>query len=129
MVWVLGSSLVTRAFVHARASEEGIHLGLQRYGFNLWWQGKGGMHWNQVLPSIETMLEYQLPPKVLVIHCAGNDIGRVPLGNLRHDSLDTLHQLRLLIPSVHIIWSQILPRKWKYGKSGYGEFISWGWVY
>jgi hypothetical protein len=43
LVWIIGSSIVRNAFVHARKSSVGINLGLSRVGLQLLWQGYGGM--------------------------------------------------------------------------------------
>lgn len=49
------------------------------------WQGTGGIRWVHDSRSIDTMLKYELPPR-----CGGNDIGRIPLGDLRHGISRTL---------------------------------------
>lgn len=105
----MGSSIIKRAFTHARqATREGIHLDLARYGVNIWWQGKCGMKWHQVLPTIKFLLTIEEPPHILVIHCGGNDIGANP--RLRADIKQVLGKIRSLLPETMIVWSQILPR-------------------
>ncbi|VDI80263.1 Hypothetical predicted protein [Mytilus galloprovincialis] len=41
-VWIVGSSLIRNAFVHARSKTGGVNLGLHRIGVKIWWQGYGG---------------------------------------------------------------------------------------
>ncbi|XP_071177847.1 uncharacterized protein [Mytilus edulis] len=42
-VWIVCSSLIRNAFVHARSRTGGVNLGLHRIGVKIWWQGYGGM--------------------------------------------------------------------------------------
>ena len=51
-VWVVGSSIMRRAFVTDRNKHGGVCLGLQRLGINIWWQGKGGMVWLDMYLSL-----------------------------------------------------------------------------
>lgn len=96
--------------MQARSTEEGVHLGLQRFGVRVWWQGQSGMCWRQVLRTVQNMVKYEDPPKILVVHCGGNDIGTVPSADLRVKMLATIRVLGDLLPNTHIVWSQILPR-------------------
>jgi hypothetical protein len=56
IICVVGSSLVKNAFVEARQSYDGCSLGLKRNNFRVWWQGKGGMSWGELVPRIEHVL-------------------------------------------------------------------------
>jgi len=79
---MVGSSIVKRAFVHARGTPSGIHLGLSRIGIELWWEGYGGMHWFQIKSKVRQMLQMDNAPKMLIVHCGGNDIGFIPISDL-----------------------------------------------
>ncbi len=111
-VWIIGSSIIKHAFSHARATYDGISLGLNRKNCKVWWQGKGGMRWDELVPKIENLLKkkYEHPPDILVIHCGGNNLGYRKLHKFRHNIRSELSKVRVLLPNCKIVWSQILPR-------------------
>ena len=89
-------------------------MGLGRLHASVWWQGKCGMRWHQLLPTIKTLLRYEDPPEWLVLHCGGNAIGQIPLKQLRAKMLNDVVFLRTSLPNTKLVWSQILPRlEWK----------------
>ncbi|KAJ8316547.1 hypothetical protein KUTeg_005904 [Tegillarca granosa] len=55
------------------------------------------------------------PPKFLVLHCSGNDIGSYEKSiELMHRICCTIKVLWHMLPNTKLIWSQILPRlKWR----------------
>ena len=117
-IWIVGSSLVRNAFVHARSRTGGVHLGLQRIGVHIWWQGYSGMVLKDLEPTIKNVLKYEEPPNYIVIHVAGNDLGRIKVVFLRNNIKNTLKRIQTYLPSTIIVWSQILPRKtWRYSDS------------
>lgn len=60
------------------------------------------------------MLRYEDPPRYLVLHRGGNDIGQIKSSELREKMEQSLDALSPLLPRANIIWSQILPRlKWR----------------
>lgn len=114
-VWVLGSSIVKHAFVHARSRPGGIHLGLCRLNVSILWQVRSGMSYKDILRLLKKLLEFEDHPHILVIHCAGNDIGKEPIGILRNKLKAVLSSVARLLLHTLLIWSQILPRlKWRY---------------
>ena len=105
------------AFIEARKSYDGSNLGLKRTGFRLWWQGKGGMTWGELVPRINFLLNFENPPKVLVIHCGGNSLGLISLFELRRQMKTAILKIHSMLPSTKIVWSQILPRSaWRYSE-------------
>ena len=72
-VWIVGSSLIRNAFVHARSRTGGVNLGLHRIGVKIWWQGYGGMGIKDLESTIKRLMKYEKAPKYLVLHIAGND--------------------------------------------------------
>ena len=82
---------------------------------SVFWQGKGGMKWNEVLPKVRTLLRIEDPPAYLMIHCCGNDIaGKTNSITLRHDIESDLITLSRMLPNTTLVWSQVLPRlKWR----------------
>ncbi|VDI05624.1 Hypothetical predicted protein [Mytilus galloprovincialis] len=79
-VWIVGSSLIRNAFVHARSRTGGVNLGLHRIGVKIWWQGYGGMGLKDLESTIKRLMKYEKRPKYAVLHIAGNDLGKTKLG-------------------------------------------------
>lgn len=114
-LWIVGSSIVKHAFARARKSFEGSQLDVQRFGASLWWQGKSSLRWCLVCGYVRMLLQFEDPPDLLVLHVGGNDLGQVPLGDLRFNILLFLEDLRSLLPHTKFVYSQILPRlHWRY---------------
>ena len=69
--------------------------------------------------TIKGMLIIHGYPSAIIIHCAGNDIGDVPLGLLLYNMKQTFLSLIVdILPGIPIIWSSILPRiTWRYSSS------------
>ena len=102
-VWIVGSSIIKRDFVYARGTFEGSNLGLRGRDCSLWWQGKGGMAWEELMPRVKYLLRFNQPPDFLVIHCGGKSIGAVKLRELRCQINDSVGQLMTLLPSTKLI--------------------------
>lgn len=117
----MGSSIIKRAFCAARKEHGGANLNML-IEKGVFWQGKAGMRWADVLPKIKQMSQYEDPPKLLVIHCGGNDVGLIPAQVLRGRIRKGLQLISTLLPKTKIVWSQILPRnRWRADKSGKGN--------
>lgn len=111
----MGSSIIKKAWCHSKSRPGGSGLNLDRYGVRIWWQGYSGMKIWQLRPKIEIMATYEHAPAILIIHCAGNDIGRRPVGDLRRILKSEITKIQSILPQTIIVWSQILPRKsWRY---------------
>ena len=68
--------------------------------------------------QITTMMKYEDPPKFIVIHIGGNDIGASKVEHLRNDVKHVLTWVARNLPNTLIIWSQILPRiNWRYSEN------------
>ena len=51
-----------------------------------------------------------------MLHCGGNDFGKVPILKLRNDMKEDFIEIKKLLPDSCIVWSQILPRpRWLNG--------------
>ncbi|CAG2248065.1 unnamed protein product [Mytilus edulis] len=117
-VWIVGSSLIRNAFVHARSRTGGVNLGLHRIGVKIWWQGYGGMGLKDLESTIKRLMKYEKAPKYLVLHIAGNDLLKTKLGFLRNEIKTTLEKVQSYLPNSSIVWSQILPRtNWRHSIS------------
>ena len=56
------------------------------------------MRWAQFVPRVQYLLNFESPPKVLIIHCGGNSLGYVPLHTLRRQIVDAILEIRMLLP-------------------------------
>lgn len=117
-VWCVGSSIIKHAFSHSRNRPGGTNLGLERLGLKLWWQGYSGLQFTQIKLKLKLLQRIKPQPAYLLIHCGGNDIGRLTLGDLRNIIKCTIRYLVRELPESRIIWSQILPRQvWRYSNN------------
>jgi hypothetical protein len=117
-VWIIGSSIIKHAFTYARTTYDGISLGLNRRNCSIWWQGNGGMHWDELVPRIKYLLKIERAPDMLIVHCGGNNLGYHHLHKLRLQIKASLNRVQKMLPNVKIIWSQILPRlSWRSSKN------------
>ncbi|KAK3105886.1 hypothetical protein FSP39_007913 [Pinctada imbricata] len=66
-VWVVGSSIVKHAFVKARTSYDGVNMGLQRCNTTVWWQGQGGMRWNQLERKLTYLQTFEDFPRLFSV--------------------------------------------------------------
>ena len=73
-IWLVGSSIAKKAFIYSRSTYDGTQLGLNRHGYRVWWQGLGGMVWDELVPRIKYLLNFEDSPSILVMHCGGNSI-------------------------------------------------------
>lgn len=111
----MGSSIVKHAFVAACRSPGGPNLNLSRVNISMWWQGYGGMEFPQVKSKLVYLSSLETPPDFLIIHCGGNNIGKMSSADLRQMIKNTLNFVYRRFPRTRIIWSQILPRRsWRY---------------
>ncbi|XP_045200881.1 uncharacterized protein LOC123554666 [Mercenaria mercenaria] len=115
-VWIVGSSLIKGAYLTACQRINGEQLGLQSISGNVLWEFLGGMKVSDLSDTITYLLNFNRPPKFLIIHCGGNDIGQRPMVEITWAIKDFITKTVLVkMPETKIIWSQILPRRsWRY---------------
>ena len=82
-VWILRSSIIKGAWLHARTRPGGSNLTLERLAIKIWWQGYSGMKLCDVKPKLQTMFSFEEAPDIIVLHCGGNDLGQHSIGDLR----------------------------------------------
>lgn len=119
-VWIVGDSYVRRGEQRALESM-GTNLGVSAH---VQWFGKGGMCWHDLLPFFHQCLKRRTAPDVLVIHCGGNDLGRVKSVLLLDAMKANLHDLHKQFPKMKIILSSINQRRhWRYAPPGKMEKV------
>ena len=60
----------------------GHKLGLQVLGYSVLLGGISGMRWDELVPTVHSMTNCFGIPKMVLIHCGGNDNGIDPCGKL-----------------------------------------------
>lgn len=114
-VWILGDSYVRRSKDRARETI-GKNLDMPAH---VEWFGRGGMCWNSLLHVFHQCLKGRTAPDVLVIHCGGNDLGRVKSVLLVKAMKEDLQYLHKNFPLMKIVFSLINQRPhWRYGPPG-----------
>lgn len=76
----------------------------------IFWQGRSGLKWKQLVPLLKHLLTVEERPDFLIIHCGGNSIGMKSTAELIFDMKQDLVEIFRLFHNSVIIWSQILPR-------------------
>ncbi|XP_041362244.1 uncharacterized protein LOC121378230 isoform X2 [Gigantopelta aegis] len=114
-VWIIGSSIVHWAGIQAQTRPGGGNLGLQQAGICVKWYGNRGMRWSQLDQFILGKLQHQTPPNSMILQLGSNDMVTVKNRVLIQEITCSVLRLRSLLPSVRIIWSNMLPRLYWHG--------------
>ncbi|KAG1930593.1 hypothetical protein F2P79_022158 [Pimephales promelas] len=89
----------------------GTNLGLHS---QVQWFGRGGLCWRDLLSFFKQCLKGRTPPNVLVIHCGGNDLGRV-MSVLLVNEMKDLREINVKFPQMKIVFSSINQRRhWRH---------------
>ncbi|XP_017312321.2 uncharacterized protein LOC108258294 isoform X2 [Ictalurus punctatus] len=119
-VWIVGDSYVRRSEARARETM-GTNLGVAS---QVEWFCRGGMYWGELLYFFKQCLEGRTAPDVLVIHCGGNDLGRVERLLLLRTMKRDLFELHRQFPQMKILFSSITQRRqWQHGLPGKVEKV------
>lgn len=114
-VWILGSSIIKKGFLHARGRQGDTNLGFDIRDVDIVWQGYSGLKLTQVTNKLKTLSQIFEDPSMIILHCGGNDIGQLKLHEARKIAKRILVFLKGNFPYTRIVWSQILPRNnWRY---------------
>ncbi|CAC5384441.1 unnamed protein product [Mytilus coruscus] len=117
-IWVIGSSIVTRASDHVQIRPVGASLELEKIGCHLVWIGMSGMKWQNLVSLVQCIINWRSIPFAVIIHCGGNDIGDTPCGELLHHMKFAIAILSKMLPGTVLVWSSILPRfKWRFSNN------------
>jgi lysophospholipase L1-like esterase len=116
VIWLIGSSIIRHGFLAACKREDGPMLGLKNAEF--WWQGYIGLGLKDIRMKLATLGKTRDPPNYILLHCGGNDIGKLKLFSIRQEITFVLRYIQTNYPHTKIIWSGILPRLyWKYSSN------------
>lgn len=97
----------------------GMDLGLQTSGCRISWFGQRGMTWKQFTPAVGSYLDRHPSPGMILIQVGSNDLGSTKGFELVHDIECDLLRLRVLLPDVKIVWSELLQRRyWHTAREG-----------
>ena len=76
------------------------------------------MRWDELVPIVHSMTNCFEIPKMVLIHCGGNDIGIDPCGKLLFHLKFAVYVISKMLPGSMIAYSNILPRRtWRYSNN------------
>ncbi|XP_073765255.1 uncharacterized protein isoform X2 [Danio rerio] len=105
-VFVVGDSYIRRGEQWARQTV-GTNLGLDAH---IRWFGCGGLVWRNLLSFFHRCLGGRAVPDVLLVHCGGNDLGKIKSIILAAMIKQDLRDLHRQFPQMKIIFSAITQR-------------------
>ncbi|XP_041446756.1 uncharacterized protein LOC121403117 isoform X1 [Xenopus laevis] len=108
LVWIIGHSFVHRARARAEQRTYTTNLGIK--DVRIVWMGIRGLKWPDLLPIILQMKSRWGFPAIILIHLAGNDIGKGRNIDLIRNIKRDLAQIRFIFPNTVIMWSEVVPR-------------------
>lgn len=73
--------------------------------------GTSGMHWNQLLSTLQLKMMFNPPPALILIHLGGNDLVNIKQAKFMKLIRRDLSYVASVFPHAYIVWSDILPRK------------------
>ena len=77
---------------------------------DIWWQGYSGLRLISTKLKIRTLAKLEDPPRFLLLHVGGNDLGVIKLKTIMSEASSLLNYIHRRLPHTRVIWSQILPR-------------------
>ncbi|XP_075472516.1 acyl-coenzyme A thioesterase 11 isoform X3 [Ascaphus truei] len=112
--WIIGDSHVHWAEKRAIKYPYGRNLGLGMKQAKIFWWGRRGLLWGELLSRVLALAKVRRPPLILFIHAGGNDLAVVHSIKLINAIKKDLAHILALWPGIQIIWSDIICRKvWK----------------
>ena len=73
---------------------------------------KKGLLWSELTATVEKKIDSLPLPFLLVIQLGSNDLGKVSSYDLIQDIKRDILRLSLRLPNTHIVWSEILMRRY-----------------
>ncbi|XP_041439796.1 uncharacterized protein LOC121400543 [Xenopus laevis] len=115
VIWIVGDSYIARAHQRLQIYPPGTLLSFLPTQVVIQWFGVGGMRWEQVLLKFAAQMRIAMPPDILVVHCGGNDLGRVSQRELIRVMRCDLERIMQLAPNVKIVFSEMVSRiHWRF---------------
>ena len=87
-IWFIGDSIVRRANTYA------VKEGFKITEKTIWWCGKSGMRWEDLLQTIQLQMLHHRPPSILLIHLGGNNIHNTKITKLMSSIKKDLQYIR-----------------------------------
>ena len=111
-MWIVGSSIVRGAWVYLKGKKTDTNIG----DSTVWWQGYGGLLVRSLKRKFKLLQNINpSQPKIIIVHCGGNDIGMVNTVTLMNRYQAAMIELLGNFPNTKFVFSQILPRtNWRY---------------
>ncbi|XP_029449774.1 uncharacterized protein LOC115087134 [Rhinatrema bivittatum] len=109
VIWIMGHSYIYWAHIRTKRKTSSEQMGIPHSKASLFWLGKRGMRWVQLMPCI---LQYarQLPQPDIICHLGGNDLVAVKNIDLIITIKKDLTAIKAIWPAVVLVWSHIIPR-------------------
>jgi hypothetical protein len=111
-------SIILHAEKHINSRFTGHNLGLHVLGYSVLWVGISGMRWDELVPIFHSMINCFGIPKMVLIHCGGNNIGIDPCGKLLFHLKFAAYVISTMLPGSMIAYSNIVSRRtWRYSNN------------
>ncbi|XP_069592534.1 uncharacterized protein [Ranitomeya imitator] len=111
VIWIVGHSFVFWAQKRAGLRSYSENLSFHSSKVQVFWHGIRGLKWPSLVSEVKSCLEKFPYPDLIVVHLAGNDLGRINTLNLLAIMRSDLTYLRQTFPLSGVVFSEIIPRR------------------
>ncbi|XP_077148432.1 uncharacterized protein LOC143809173 [Ranitomeya variabilis] len=111
VIWIVGHSFVFWARKRASLRSYSENLSFHSSKVQVFWHGIRGLNWPSLVSEVKSCRERLPHPDLIIVHLAGNDLGRINTLNLLAAIRSDLTYLRQIFPISGIVFSEIIPRR------------------